>query len=329
MILALAAELRETAVKDKTYRRTPIGAVAGRYLDELAFNNYAENTILTREQVLAWLSLDFAHRQLDELTRDDLQDFLAEHWRDAAVNTRATNTSAVRTFFEWCHARDLIATDPARRIRGPRRKDTERHAHEAAVVRALVTAQPSLRDRVALLLLYWCALRRNELRLVQFRHVDLGNRLLTVFGKGGTVLEQNLPEPLALPLERYMMLRDPAPDEYLLHPQRVGRYGAWPAYTEDVIWEDRLRPMTVSAIAKWWERCVGRTDLVYFPMHELRHTAGTHFHQEGHDLVATQHFMRHVSPATTAQTYVHLDRVRAVAEVQRRMIDPLAEGDDS
>jgi hypothetical protein len=37
--------------------------------------------------------------------------------------------------------------------------------------------------------------------------------------------------------------------------------------------------------------------------------------------------MRHANPATTAKTYVHLDRVRAVADVQRRMADPLDEDD--
>lgn len=322
-ILAAAARLRETAVKDKTYRQTPIGAAAGRYLDELAFNNYSDKTVENREQTLAWLALDYAHKALGDVDLVDLQTFLATHWRDAAVNTRAMHVSALRTFFEWCHEHDLIARDPARKLRGPRQKDTERRAHSEELVRKLVVAQPALRDRVGLLVLYWCGLRREELRLIQFRHIDLANRLLTVFGKGGRVLEQNIPEPLGLELERLMIVRDPHPDEYLLHPQRIGRYGAWPAYSEDVIWEDRFKPMAVSTIAKWWERCVARANLTHFPMHELRHTAGTHFHQEGHDLVATQHFMRHANPATTARTYVHLDRVRAVADVQRRMVDPL------
>lgn len=323
MILAAAAELRETTIKDKTYRLTPIGHHAGRYLDQLEFDNFSDKTVTNREQTLAWFSIDHAHMQIGQVTQDTLEMFLAHHWKDSAVNTRAQHVSSLRTFFAWAHDHDIIPADPARRLKTPKATDSTREAHTAATVRKLIVGQQTQRDRVGILFLYWCALRRNELRLIQFRHIDLANRILIVFGKGRTVMEQNLSEPLALELERLILQRAPHPDEYLLHPQHMGRYGRYPLYSEDVIWEDRMRPLTTSGIDKWWQRAVTRAGLERFPMHEIRHTAGTDFHREGHDLVATQHFMRHKNPATTAKTYVHLDRVRAVADVQRRMPDPL------
>lgn len=45
------------------------------------------------------------------------------------------------------------------------------------------------------------------------------------------------------------------------------------------------------------------------------------------DLYATQHFLRHKSPATTARVYVHLDVQRTVADVQKRMRDPMEVGE--
>ena len=310
-------------MKDKTYRSTPIGQLAGRYLDELTFQGYRPKSVDNREGILYHLSIDLAHLQPGEVTQAILQQFLSDRWAGAARNTKASATSAVKVLFAWAHDNDLIPADPARRLKAPRDADTERRAHSRATVRTLVVGQDSQRDRVAILILYWCALRRTELRLVQFRHIDLANRLLTVFGKGGTVLEQNLPEAVALALERHIQDRQPHPDEYLLHPQKWGRYGSYPSYTWDVVWEDRRRPFSNDGIGAWWRRCVTKAGLDPFPMHELRHTAGTHLHQESHDLVATQHFLRHRNPATTARTYVHLDRVRAVADVQRRMVDPL------
>src|SRR5207247_2897060 len=131
------------------------------------------------------------------------------------------------------------SSDPGRKLKTPRTTGSERRSHSTARIRKLVTGQDSQRDRVALLLLYWCALRRNELRQVKFRHIDLANRRLTVFGKGGAVLDQNIPEPVALELERHVQDRAPDPDEYLLYPQKVGRRGSWPLYTVDVVWEDR------------------------------------------------------------------------------------------
>ena len=259
--------IREECVRNQTYRNYPIGRLAGRYLDALRFDNYASGTINNREQTLAWLALDYPALAPADVTHDLLRAFLLEHWRDAAANTKAMHVSALRCFFEWAHDHDLAPTDPARKLRSPRRADTERRSHPHETIRKLVLAQDDRRDRVAILTLYWCALRRNELRQIQFRHVDLGRRILTVFGKGGRVSEQNVPEPLALELERHVQDNAPDPDEYLLYPRKVGRVGGWPNWIYDVVWEDRFRPLTLSGIDKWFQRARARAGVDVL-MHE-------------------------------------------------------------
>jgi integrase len=328
LILAEAARLREAAVKDKTYQATPIGQLAKRYLDGLAFDNYSPKTIEERERYLAYLAIDYAHLTPAEIVEMHLREFLAR-WKDSAVNTRRQAVSTIRVFFDWAHEHDFIAINPARKIRTPRTKqqDSRRNAYERNVVRQLVAAQTQRRDRAALLLMYWCALRRGELRQVQVRDLDFYNRILTVHGKGGTVLEQNLPEPVARELEAYLLDAGAQPDWFLLSPQKKVKRGTYPLYSYDTVTPNPREPYSLSGITRWFENCRARAGLEHVGMHELRHTAGTHFHMEGHDLVATQHFMRHANPATTAKTYVHLDRVRAVADVQRRMADPLDEDD--
>lgn len=328
LILAEAARLREVAVKDKTYQSTPIGQLAKRYLDELAFDNYSPKTIEERERHLAYLALDFAHLQPVDITEAHLREFLSR-WKDSAVNTRRGAVSAIRVFFDWALEHDHVPVNPARKLRAPRFKDQDsrRRAYERRIVRQLIVAQEQRRDRCALMLLYWCALRRNELRHVQIRDLDLRNRILTVYGKGGTILEQNLPEPVALELEAYILDVGAEPDWFLLSPQKTARYGSYPLYRTELLTPDPRKPYTLTGITRWFERCRATAGLPEVRMHELRHTAGTHFHMNGHDLVATQHFLRHKNPATTASTYVHLDRVRAVRDVQRSMIDPLDETD--
>jgi integrase/recombinase XerC len=324
VVFAEAARLRETAVKDKSYRVTPLGRLAGRYLDGLAFDNYAAATIDIREGYLAHLSLELAHLDPADIGTDHLRDFLAR-WKDAAANTRRQAVSSLRVFFEWAYENGHLPSNPARKIRSPRTKDEDsrRRAYARAIVRQLVNAQPQRRDREALKLMYWCALRRNELRHVQVGDIDFANRILTVHGKGGTVLEQNLPEPIAGELELYFREIDAKPDWFLLSPQKQLRRGRYPLYTYELVTRDPRRPYTIDGISRWFQNCRKRAGLDEVVMHELRHTAGTHFHLEGHDLVATQHFLRHANPSTTAKHYVHLDRVRAVSEVQRRMVDPM------
>jgi len=54
---------------------------------------------------------------------------------------------------------------------------------------------------------------------------DFFNRVLTVHGKGGTTLEQNLPEHVARELELHLLEIAAQPDWYLLTPQKQRRYG--------------------------------------------------------------------------------------------------------
>lgn len=322
-------QIRDAFVKDQTYRRTPIGQLAGRYVDSLRFDDYSDSTISNRERVLAWLSFDHPELAPSDVEYDLLRAFLEKHWADAAGNTKGQNVSTLRCFFAWAYEYDHIPANPAKKLKPPRKTETERRSHSRSVIKRLVIAQDTRRDRVAILMLYWCALRRDELRHVQFRHIDLGRRVLTVFGKGRKVTEQNIPEPLALELERLIQDRDPEPNEFLLYPHKLGRRGAWPSYSQEILWEDRERMLTKSAIDKWFQRCRERAGLdageTKILMHELRHTAGTHAQEAGHDLLATQALLRHASSATTERVYVHVDRQRAVARVQRLMIDPLAE----
>ena len=59
---------------------------------------------------------------------------------------------------------------------------------------------------------------------------------------------------------------------------------------------------------EWWVKRLQEAGVDHFPMHELRHTAGTEFHRASKDLKKTQLFMRHKSINTTADMYLHLDR---------------------
>ena len=109
---------------------------------------------------------------------------------------------------------------PTLAIASPRRRGTERRAHSPDVVRALVLAQPDIRDQVALRLLAQLGLRKNELRLIQYRHLDLAHSTITVFGKGGAVLAVPLVwADLRLDIESLILERQAQPDHFLLFPK--------------------------------------------------------------------------------------------------------------
>ena len=168
----------------------------------------------------------------------------------------------------------------------------------------VLAAQTRQRDRVALLLLFKLGLRKSELARVQFRHYD--GRQLTVFGKGGKV--RYLPivdDKLRLALERHILDRQPGPDEHLLYPEKLG-----PEFYRGplgVIWEDRQRQLSPTAMHRWWVKCLERAGIAHRPMHEARHTAITDFLRRTGNLKLAQMLAGHADIGTTANIYAHLD----------------------
>ena len=74
-----------------------------------------------------------------------------------------------------------------------------------------------------------------------------------------------------------------------------------------MIWEDRLKPLSSTAMHRWWGRCVERAGFPHRPMHEMRHTALTEFLRASGNLKLTQMHAGHADIGTTANIYTHLD----------------------
>lgn len=304
----------EREMRDRTYvTTTKLGGHVDSYLAWLTTERGGRpETAKSFEYTLARLARMFAWQPLDQFEAPEgtrlIREFLQHYYRDAAANTWNKNVATCKSFFRWAYEEGLLLTNPAGVIRYREQRGSERRAHPPSLLERIVAAQPERRDRVAVQLMARMALRRNELRLVQFKHVDNVTGELTVFGKGGTVLPVAIPPDLHRQLLAHALERQADHDEHLLYPMKLGRVGSFPDYTMAVIWEDRRAPLTVDAVGQWWKRCLARAGVDHFPMHELRHSAGTTFYRETRDLKLTQLLMRHKKSSTTADTYLHLDQ---------------------
>jgi integrase/recombinase XerD len=301
------------AVKDRSYVET---TGLGRSIDGFLIyfrteRGKTEETVRSYEYALAALAVHYADLDLQAFDGKHgtnlIRDFLRERYADVAGGTWNTRVATLKAFFKWAFDEGRLDHNPAAMIRYRTIAESERHAHSPSRIEALVTAQTERRDRIALQLLGREALRRNELRLVQFRHVNTDTQELTVFGKGQTVRRLPIFADLYRQILRERLERQARPEEYLLYPAKLGRLGTGADTHMGVIWEDRLSPLSLSGIDKWWVRCLNRAGMERFPMHELRHSAGTNFWRETRDLRLTQKLMRHKSIRTTADTYLHDD----------------------
>lgn len=292
--LAFAARVRAEAMKDKSYRASPVGGLVGRYMRTLKWAGNPDNTRNSYELPLARLAIDFAHYEtLDEFTPDDVLGFLEEHWGEAAPATRAHRLAAVRSFFNWAVGEGRLESNPAGTLKAPKIRNRERHAYKPDVIYQLVTAQESLRDQIALQLLGRLALRKNELRLLRLGDFNLADGTILIHGKGGKQVVLPLGfEQLRKDVELYVVGRNL--DEYLIHPTHIV--------------ERPLDPMDPASVHRWFKACLRRAGLPEtVKIHELRHSAADNLWRTTGNLLLAQQLLRHESVATT-QHYLHPSR---------------------
>ncbi len=205
--------------------------------------------------------------------------------------------------------------NPVAPIRSPRLRDVERELFSADDVVRIVAAQPELRDRVALKLLFLMGLLKGELAAIRYRDFDLGRRRLRVHGKGGRIRHTPIPtEELRQEIAELSLRRDPA--EHLLYPQKRGPKGT-------VIWENRRKPLSGPALHRWWYRCLTRAGVVDEgtthgkKMHGARYTSGTEFYLATGDIYATQQLLGHADVSTSANIYVQGSPADLEAKLRR------------
>jgi integrase/recombinase XerC len=156
-------------------------------------------------------------------------------------------------------------------------------------------------------------LRKNEVRMLRWRDVDLERGELRVRGKGAKIADVPIVYvELLSDLAKLTLEANAKPDEYLLYPVRVGNARTNPNL-KGIVREHRDRPMRPSTMHRWFKRCLRQAGAADFPMHELRHTAGNEFRRATGDLELTRMFMRHASISTTSEHYMHADTDELVA----------------
>jgi site-specific recombinase XerD len=278
------------------------------------------NTVAAYRRDLTQLAA-FLHRQgmsLETATYPMLRRFLAQQTTlGYARASIARRVGAIHTFYRWCLAHGVVATDPAALLGRPKvtnRLPTVLRPREAAeLVEAPAEPAPdadgdpveralALRDRAVLELLYGCGLRVGEVAVLTLDRVDLDRGRVLVLGKGTKERE--------LPMSDYAVR---AIEDYLL----VGR----PALMSDadgrLFCNRRRNPFSQRDIRAMLDRYVARM----LPgrrvtPHTLRHSYATHLLEGGADIRAVQELLGHASVATT-QRYTHVSRSRLFEAYER------------
>lgn len=295
-------------LRDKSYRSSSLGALVGRFVRWFRNEEGATpDTLRDYEGVLRRMSLTLADKEPEEVTLEDLREVL-DIWADREPATRAKVVSIMRTFWRWAEDNRYIPENPAIKLKRPRKPKHEPNLLPVSTDALVIAAATTARDRLAILFLTDCGLRRAELAGVQVRHLDLARRQVTVTGKGRKQRTIPMRGRIVLAAEEYLLDelefvgRQPEADDYLLYPEK--------RRPDQTIWEaDPKRPKAMKGVHLWWYRMleaagvVGKGVRSGMNMHRARHTFAQSVRRAYPDMGAVQHLLGHSDPSTTIALY--------------------------
>lgn len=240
-----------------------------------------------------------------------------------ARSTLARRSATIRSFLAWAVRENLIATNPAIRLKSPKREQRLPHILQNNQIERIFQppsetpgtpdakvpepAREQLaladRDRLILELLYATAIRVGELVSLDIDDIDLDRRTLRVIGKGNKERTVPFGQPALNALDDWLrrarpVLRTEDSKKALL----LGRRGK------------RLDARQARQVVSKALEALG--DTAARGPHALRHSAATHLLDRGADLRAVQEILGHSSLATT-QLYTHVSVERLKDSYQR------------
>ena len=234
-----------------------------------------------------------------------VRSFLARLARDHGRRSQGRALSALRTFFRWACRVGESAANPAQRIRTPKAPQLLPRHLRPGEIEALLAApagdEPmALRDRAILELLYATGLRVAELVGLDWRDLEVKERVLRTVGKGGKERMVPFGRPAQAALRAWR-------DGWTTLRARRGA-GSFDGPGEEPLFVNlRGERLTDRSIRRILDRYVAATATASgVHPHTLRHTFATHLLEGGADLRAIQELLGHSSLSTT-QRYTHVD----------------------
>ena len=248
-------------------------------------------------------------RTLNEIELGTLRRWLGEQSTDGRSRATLSRRSATaRAFTAWATREELLAVDPALRLKAPKREKTLPGVLQQQQVQRLMDSLQQAaadggpqaeRDYAMVELLYATGVRVGELAALDIDDLNAERRTLTVLGKGNK--ERTVPygQPAAAAVERWLRSGRPA----LRHA------GSGPALFLGLR-GGRIDQRQVRAVVERLFHALGDTSAT--SPHALRHSAATHLLDGGADLRAVQEILGHSSLATTQlYTHVSVERLRS------------------
>ncbi|RKY42657.1 MAG: site-specific tyrosine recombinase XerD [Candidatus Makaraimicrobium thalassicum] len=241
-----------------------------------------------------------AGKGVSAVDRKDIAAFLM-HLKDQefSVSTIARNLAAIKTFWKFLTAEQIIRENLVAVVETPRRWMNIPDVLNQKEVERLLDAPSKrgwmgIRDRAILEVMYAAGLRVSEVKDLKKTSVNLEAGFVKCFGKGGKERIVPLGKIAGKAVTRYMedvrhRLSEKSGDDHLFL-SRLGR-----KFSRQSLWKMIRKYARKTGIKK------------HITPHTLRHSFATHLLEGGADLIGVQEMLGHADISTT-QIYTHIDK---------------------
>ncbi len=287
----------------------PARPLMDQFLAHLQFERgLAANTVLSYRRELDKFFTYLARKRLDCLNLDEEEVFAfirREGQKGGAVSSQAHLISALKSFYRYLLADDLLEFSPVATVALPKNWARLPKFLSLDEVNRLLAAPDAAtiigrRDRAILELMYATGLRISETAQLRRSDVYIDEGFLRVRGKGGKERIVPFSEAARDCLNKYLELSRP-----LLvkkgEPEQVFVNYSGGAFTRQGLWK----------MIKGHGARIGIS--ARLTPHALRHSFATHLVERGADLRSVQILLGH-SSITTTEIYTHLakDQLRRI-----------------
>lgn len=232
----------------------------------------------------------------DEVKRTHINYYIKKlHDENYTATSITRKIAAIRGWFRWLLANEIIAQDPSLSIELPKLSKKLPRVVSAAEIEKILSNHLDETEAVAMELLYGAGLRVSELVNLEIGNIDLNSKYVRCFGKGSKERIIPIGEKAKKSIINYLKIRDFYIKKFKLETKRF-------------LIKKNGKPVTRQEIYVFIRK-QGELLQKHISPHTMRHSFATHMLENGADLRVVQELLGH-SDVSTTQLYTHVSKKR-------------------
>lgn len=241
---------------------------------------------------------EHVHKATNDITTADIRIYLSE-WGHLKISSLSKRLSVLKSMFGWLANEGVIARDPTKQIKPPRKEQRTPKALTIEELEMIREACVTPRERALIEVYYATGARLTEVQQLNRGDIDYQAMSVVVVGKGNKQRPVYFSFKAMYHLKKYLMRRMDDVDALFVTERRP------------------YRRLSTKGIQREVKIIAGRSEVKKnVHPHIFRHTFATLMLNNGADLVAVQGLLGHVDPATTLIYSVLSDEKRKQSHKQ-------------